>query len=261
MAISTPVHELIESGVELPRPLARRWTRAVDGAIGGVTEPLTAALLVVEVAILTSGVFSRYVLHSALVWTDELATILLLWLAMLGSVIAYRNDAHMRLTALIRAVDARTAAVFRTIGDVVVALFALELLPASRNYLVQESIAFTPALQIPQSYVVASVFVALTLILILAVLRLIDSDPRIVLPVVGATIVVAIGSYLARGALVPLGNLNLIVFFVFVVGAFVAIGVPIAFSFGVGTLSYLALTTAVPLDTIVGRMQEGVSNL
>lgn len=261
MAISTSALELAESGLEAPSLLHRRWTRSVDSAIGAVVEPVAAGLLVVEVAILTSGVFSRYVLHSALVWTDELATILLLWLAMLGAVVAYRNDAHMRLTALLRSVDPRTASVFRTIGDVVVALFALELLPASRNYLMQEAIAYTPALQIPQSYVVGSVFVALSLMLILAILRLIDSDPRVVVPVIGATIAVAAVSYLVRGALIPLGNLNLIVFFVFVVGAFVAIGVPIAFSFGVGTLSYLALTTQVPLDTIVGRMQEGVSNL
>src|SRR5579875_3504526 len=84
MAISTAVPELTEAGVEAPGPFLRRsWTRAVDAAIGA--------------AILTSGVVSRYVLHNALVWTDELATILLLWLSMLGAVIAYRNDAHMRL--------------------------------------------------------------------------------------------------------------------------------------------------------------------
>ena len=262
MAISTAVPELTEAGVEAPGPFLRRsWTRAVDAAIGAVIEPITALLLVVEVAILTSGVVSRYVLHNALVWTDELATILLLWLSMLGAVIAYRNDAHMRLTAVLRSVDALTAKIFRTIGDVVVVLFALELLPASRNYLMQEAIAFTPALQIPQAYVVVSVFIGLALILVVALLRLIDSEPRIVVPVVAAAVVVSAVAYLVRGALVPLGNLNLVVFFVVVVGAFVAIGVPIAFSFGVGTLSYLALTTQVPLDTIVGRMQEGVSNL
>ena len=45
------------------------------------------------------------------------------------------------------------------------------------------------------------------------------------------------------------------------VGACVAIGVPIAFSFGVGTLSYLAITTQVPLNTVVSRMDEGISSL
>ena len=47
----------------------------------------------------------------------------------------------------------------------------------------------------------------------------------------------------------------------FVVGGLVAIGVPIAFCFGFATLSYLALTTSVPLNTVVGRMDEGISNL
>ena len=45
------------------------------------------------------------------------------------------------------------------------------------------------------------------------------------------------------------------------VGVIVAIGVPIAFAFGTGTLSYLALTTHVPLSTVADRMDEGISNI
>ena len=33
-------------------------------------------------------------------------------------------------------------------------------------------------------------------------------------------------------------------------------GVPIAFAFGVGTLSYLAVTTSVPLSTVAERMSR-----
>jgi len=62
-------------------------------------------------------------------------------------------------------------------------------------------------------------------------------------------------------ALRGLGNLNLIVFFVGVVGACVFAGVPIVFSFALATLGYLALTTRVPLMTLVGRMDEGMSHL
>ena len=56
-----------------------------------LTEPLAAILVVIDVGILGSGVFSRYVLHNALVWSDELATLLFLWLAMLGAVSAMRR--------------------------------------------------------------------------------------------------------------------------------------------------------------------------
>src|SRR6185312_3407107 len=38
-------------------------------------------------------------------------------------------------------------------------------------------------------------------------------------------------------------------------------GVPIAFSFGIATLGYLALTTTVPLTIVVNRMDEGMSNI
>ncbi|MGA3036887.1 MAG: TRAP transporter large permease subunit [Vulcanimicrobiaceae bacterium] len=253
--------EAVEGIVPTVSGLWRPWTVAIDRAIGMILEPVTSVILVVEVAILASGVFSRYVLHNAIVWTDELATILFLWLAMLGAVIAYRRGEHMRLTALYRRRPRRNQQVFDAITAVVVALFAIELMPSSYSFIVQETIDLTPALNIPRSYVVSAITVSLILMLIIAIMRLIDSDWRVAGPVVGSAIVISAAAVLLHGFLVPLGNLNLLLFFVVLVGALIAIGVPIAFTFGFATLSYLALTTTVPLNTVVGRMDEGVSNL
>jgi TRAP-type C4-dicarboxylate transport system permease small subunit len=36
-----------------------------------------------------------------LVWSDELASILFLWLSMLGAVVALRRGEHMRMTGLV----------------------------------------------------------------------------------------------------------------------------------------------------------------
>ena len=58
-----------------------------------------------------------------------------------------------------------------------------------------------------------------------------------------------------------LGNLNLLIFFVGIVAAAVFAGVPIAFSFGLATFGYLALTTTTPMVVVVGRMDEGMSHL
>jgi len=41
----------------------------------------------------------------------------------------------------------------------------------------------------------------------------------------------------------------------------VAAGVPIAFGFGISTLSYLSMTTQVPLTIVISRMDEGMSTL
>ncbi len=251
-----------ETAVEPTRYVFRRpWAAAIDRTIGNVIEPVAALLVAVEVLILASGVFTRYVLRQPLVWSDELATILFLWLAMLGSVVAYRRGEHIRLSVLLRRSSPRVREILETISSVVTAIFVIELMPASVKFFKQEQIDVTPALSIPQSYVVLAVIVGLALILILALLRLTEGDPKIVATVVGAAVVLSAAAWFGRGAFAHLGNVNLLLFFVLLVGACVTIGIPIAFAFGVGTLSYLAITTTVPLNTVVGRMQEGISNL
>ena len=58
-----------------------------------------------------------------------------------------------------------------------------------------------------------------------------------------------------------LGSWNMLIFLVGVVAVCLMAGVPIAFCFGLGALSYLAFTTQVPLLIVVGRMDEGMSSL
>ena len=55
----------------------------------------------IEIVILFAGVIWRYVLDNPLVWTDELAEMLFLWLVSLGAVIALRRGEHMRMTVVV----------------------------------------------------------------------------------------------------------------------------------------------------------------
>ncbi len=66
--------------------------------------------MLAETCILFAGVVSRYVFNSPLMWTDELANFLFLWLAMLGAVVAFRRDGHMRLTTFINSLSPERAA-------------------------------------------------------------------------------------------------------------------------------------------------------
>jgi TRAP-type C4-dicarboxylate transport system permease small subunit len=80
------------------------WLRGVakvDRILGFVTEVPAAILVLLEILVLFGGVVSRYAIHRPLTWSDELASVMFLWLAMLGSVIALRRSAHMRMTALV----------------------------------------------------------------------------------------------------------------------------------------------------------------
>ena len=50
-----------------------------------------------------------------------------------------------------------------------------------------------------------------------------------------------------------IGNWNLVIFFAVLLGLGVLAGVPIAFCFGLSTVSYLLLTTTTPIEVIPGR--------
>src|SRR3977135_690819 len=70
---------------------------SLDRFLARITEIPAAILVLVEILVLLAGVISRYVFNRPLTWSDELASILFLWLAMLGAVIALRRAEHMRL--------------------------------------------------------------------------------------------------------------------------------------------------------------------
>ncbi len=78
-----------------------KYASWLETIVATVVEWVAACLVLACIGILFSGVVGRYVLNSPLVWSDELASILFLWLAMIGSVIALKRGEHMRMTAWI----------------------------------------------------------------------------------------------------------------------------------------------------------------
>ncbi len=242
--------------------LGPRWAQAADEALRWITEVPAALLVVLEFFLLLTGVVARYALHHPLFWVDELATTLFLWLNMLGAAIALRRDEHMRLTAFVRRVSSSTRAWVDVAVLVVIGTFVVEMLPPAARFLASESAITMPALDVSAAWSVSAVLAGMILMLAVTLVRVFRtaSLTRIggAVALVAAAVVVAM---LARPALAHFGNLNLVLFFLVFVGLFVTASVPIAFAFGVATLSYLSLTTDMPLSVVVGRMTEGMSTL
>jgi hypothetical protein len=82
-------------------PRRRPALATVEHVLGMLVEIPAALLVVAEIVILFAGVVARYGLHSPLIWSDELASVLFLWLAMLGAAVAFRRAEHMRMTAIV----------------------------------------------------------------------------------------------------------------------------------------------------------------
>nr|GAJ33253.1 hypothetical protein ygiK [Bradyrhizobium sp. DOA9] len=205
---------------------------------------------------------SRYLFRSPIVWSDELAGILFLWLAMLGSVIAFQRGEHMRMTAIVGVLSAEVRAFLDVVAAAASLAFLVLVVWPAYEFAADEAFVTTPALEIVNSWRAAALPVGIGLMLIAAVLRLIRIASLRSLLASVAMVTGIIGAFvLLAPVLRPLGNLNLLIFFVFVVGAMVFAAVPIAFAFGLATVGYLALTTSTPDVVVIGRMDEGMSHL
>ncbi|SMH46668.1 TRAP transporter large permease [Azospirillum agricola] len=234
----------------------------LEAGLGRVVETAAGLLVLAEVVILLAGVVSRYVFHAPLVWSDELASILFLWLAMLGSVVALRRGEHMRMTAIVNAVSPGARAVCEAVGLVAALAFLALIFHPAYEYAADEIYITTPALEIPNVWRAAALPVGVGLMIVVAVSRLLrQPDWKRTALAAAAVVAVCAAAYMAQPALKTLGNLNLVVFFVIFVGATVLAGVPIAFCFALATFGYLALTTSMPLTIVVSRMDEGMSHL
>ncbi|MBC7583257.1 MAG: TRAP transporter large permease subunit [Tardiphaga sp.] len=249
-----------EATSEVPRP--RPFLTSLEKFLGRLVEVPAALLVVAEIVILFAGVVARYVVHRPLVWSDELASILFLWLAMLGSAVAFRRGEHMRMTALVAMAGPRTWAFLDVVATISALAFLLMIVAPSYEYAYEESYITTPALQIANSFRAAALPVGITIMALFALLRLARYGDRRTMLLALATVIAIMGAFwLAQPLLRTLGNLNLIIFFVGVVGMCVFAGVPIAFGFGLAIFGYMALTTNTPIMVLVGRMDEGMSHL
>ena len=256
------VDPAVEAGAAPPASAIRRFGLRLETVIKWITEVPAAALVLAELGLLLTNVTFRYALHRPLVWGDELASLLFIWLAMLGAVIALRRGEHMRLTVFLARMAPDRRAFFQTFGHVVVVAFVLMLIGPAWEYTQDEWMITTPALEIKNAFRVGSITTGAALMLAMAVTRLMEHargrDLALALAVVaGIAALLVVG----KPVLLAMGNFNLILFFLVGVTSLVALGVPIFVAFGVATLAYLASVTNAPLTIVISRMDEGMSGL
>jgi len=236
-----------------------RW---FDRLLAWITEIPAAAIVVAEILILGGGAFARYALHEPLTWTDELASILFLWLAMLGSCIALRRTAHMHLTTFVKDLPPARRAWLDALGMCLVVAFLVMLSGPAWEHWHEEVEVSTPVLGISEGWRAGAVLAGAVLMMVTAVTRLVEQSTWKQVAVCGAAVALGGGAlWLLSPALSNLGNLNLVIFFLVMLVGCIVIGVPIAFAFGLATMSYLAFSTTTPMSIMPNRMQEGMSHL
>ena len=223
---------------------------------------MSAVLLTVIVVMLLVGVVSRYVFSIPIVWIDEVVSISFLWLAMLGTAIAMHRNEHLRLTLFLQMMPERIRGFVHAVALVSIAAFLIALIHPAIEYAQEEWFVTSPALNIPNSFRVSALaFGILAMLGVLMTYAAQTVSRANLIGAIGLVVVLAALCWTFSAQLTQIGLYNTLLFLVVLVALCLVAGVPIAFCFGLGALSYLAFSTTVPLMVIIGRMDEGMSSL
>ena len=130
----------------------RHWAARINAALVPLVEIPAALIVVAEIVVLLAGILARYVFHKPIVWSDELAAILFLWLAMLGSVIAFQRGEHMRMTAIVGMLGPRARAFLDVIAVAAALAFLVLVMHPAYEFAADEVYVTTPALEIANSW-------------------------------------------------------------------------------------------------------------
>jgi len=102
--------------------MERFFRRLID-----LVEWWAVLLLVLMVAVVSLGVFFRYALQAALVWYDEFASYLLVWLTFYGAIVASYRKRHIGFEVVVNGLPPQTRRIIDSISECFVLGFQVVL--------------------------------------------------------------------------------------------------------------------------------------
>ena len=127
---------------------------------------LLIVLLLAMVGIIFANVVLRYSTGDSIIWAEEVARHMMIWVAFLGAGLALRFGGHVAIDNLHRAVSTRTAHVLRALVVAGLSLFFIFMAIASSDYVWRTRFQSTAATDIPMSFIYAAMPVGFVLMLV-----------------------------------------------------------------------------------------------
>jgi len=155
-------------------------SKAITG-MEKVIEWVATMIISVMVVNILLGVFSRFVLHLGIPFTEELGRYLMIWAGYLGCVLALKEDSHISITAVVDLFPP-AGRVIRFIARLVVSVFLAVIVVTSFTHLRGLKIQKSSAMEIPMVIPYLAVTVGAFLMAIVNTIRLLGGYPAMEAP-------------------------------------------------------------------------------
>jgi len=161
------------------------FSRIVNG-IAGVLDAILGVVIVtgfsVMVACVVWQVFSRYVLQTPSIYTDEISRFLFIWLALIGGAYTFGKGRHLAIELLSPALSGWRKKLSELLVLVIIAFFAIMVMMKGGGGLVARTLAngqVSPAMQLPMGYIYLAIPIGGAIILFYCIqmaLKVINRD-------------------------------------------------------------------------------------
>jgi tripartite ATP-independent transporter DctM subunit len=249
------------------KPAIRRGpiTNRVRAALNFIDLMFRAILviaLVIQLAIVLTGIVSRFWFDQSILWADEAAKLFLSLTTFVGGALAFRARHHTTVEFLTAKLPPRWRTSFAIGMDLLILVAALVVCDVSFDLLSISSTSDTPILQINQAWLVLPLTVGLGLTALFAIERLFyDYSAREIAP---ALIVVALLAALVYSAgtvsslHLPNGTALGVMLIAFLLA--ILLGLPVSYAMLLGSITFLMTTGVAPLIAVAQNTFDGTSN-
>lgn len=128
-------------------------------------EAVCSLLLVIIATLMSVQVFTRYVLHHPLTWSDEIVSLAFTWLCFLGAVVALKYRGHIGLTFVIELLPPAPRRVWIALLGSIVSAFLCVLAYAGVHMTALVHSQMSTALEVPMSIFYAALPVSAALMI------------------------------------------------------------------------------------------------
>ncbi len=245
----------IMHGVTPGPPLA--WQRFVRGLLLFI-EVLAATFLAADLLVVVGSVLGRFFFDATMVWSDDVARMLLLAVTFLGAAAALAHGDNAGVTFFVD----RLPASWRPRVDAAVAVIVVAAAAGlcwNGVVLLQDTAGQTVGSGVPQELFFAPLCFAAAAMTIFAIDRLLAFRLRDVGVAVGGVAVI-VAAWLAWSSFWPDSTPSMPVIMAVVFVATLAAGVPIAFVLAISTLVFIWCGDILPGEFFAQQIARGIDN-
>ncbi len=152
--------------------------RALDSGLARLETGLLGLLVVAMTGVTLAQVVARYVFGAPLIWSEEAARYLFVWVSMFGAALAARQGAHYALTALVERLPRAAQLAAQWLTVLVAAGFLLILFFTGIEEMMQAHMQDAATLPFRMSLPYAALPVGAALMLVHVLLRALGAGPR-----------------------------------------------------------------------------------